>query len=740
MAVRIDAQRGRRPVRNISTGPRAFADYSNIGRGIEAVGRQVEQRQAEREREREIEQRRADAVYVSKASSQARVEFAGLYDEMAAEYDGAEPGFVETVETRLSEEINTRLENLSGERRDRLAMQLDGVRASLLLAAHDTERGRREAHALNGISETVDLERNAVLSDSGQVWAALDNVDQLVEAAPERVRGELAEEIRGELAAAYVDARLGEDPRALQAELDGGDLDALLAPEIKARALSSAEAAIARLDREAERARDQERLYSLIAMQPAAEDHLASLAATGAPAEGFDEDAYTALLTPQAAASYTRRAAAARSAYEAVGDFSSLTPQAMAERVERLRPEPGAAGFARRAEEHQLAVQVMERELAAREDPADHVRGAVPVTRARERVSQALAGGDLAEITAAQTDLATALLAEQERIGVPEGQRRVLSDAAAEGIVADVEEADDPGAAMRDLLGVLDTWGDHRGRVLSELIGAGLDPAAATVAEFGDQPAMAARLARAVTGRREARDIVSEDARDIDDTVRSALAPFLETFSAAPNAPAASAGVVAAAEALAYDYAARGMPPREAAERAAGAFLERYAFVDTYRIPRAVADAPRQVSVPAPSNPGPGERLGARDQSMTGERLVAQGADHAFTALIADGGARVAPMIGLDLPVREAAGLTADALAASGQWVTLPDETGLGLVVDLDGLASPVRDARGAPVTFSWAELERLGRARLERRSAALAFDDLMDAREGATGPRARPQ
>lgn len=738
MPARIDASRGRGLLVSArQTAPSSVPSAGDLG--LSAIANELDRRQDVRER-KEIERRdQEEGLVLARELGAANREVATYLDKVGEAYDGSEPGFADQAREDIERLVFGRLDGVDPAVRGRLAPRLEGVRNTALMAAQDLEVNRRDAWLLRTTLETSQETSNAILSDPALYASAMEAAPDLAAGAGADQSAEVLAEISRSYTRSYAQARIAEDPRAALEELNGGTLDRYLAGNDKAGLIGAAETEIARAEREAERRAREERMYGLITMAPLAEDHVASIAATGEGVEGFDPDVYMRLLQPQQAAGFAAQLERANAVYEALGDLPSLTAGDLQSRLEALRPEGGEAGFAQDQEIFELAARAVARERELRlEDPALAAARSGAVSEAMEAYQRAdeeadlSAGGNGGRI-AARERLASAMLTEQARLGVPPTRRRVMTGQEAAAVVAQYEAAEDPGRALRDIMLGVSEWGEYSGMALQQLSEAGLPQGVRFASALAADPGVRTRYARALTQRRANEDLVPDrERRDIEDRIMRELAPLTDSFSAMPNGSAQALGLSEAAVSVALDARARGASPGDAARAAAALFTERYAYVDTYRIPAEIARSRVDVRVPVnPSSPSSANNA-SRSRSVRRSDVIDEGAQHALSALLSDDGARLLATEGGEAGSALAqARITAAGIDRGGQWVTAADEAGLELVVDRGGAFVPVRSSAGVPVRFSWDELESLGRARLRRESASAAYDRLMAARDG---------
>lgn len=226
-------------------------------------------------------------------------------------------------------------------------------------------------------------------------------------------------------------------------------------------------------------------------------DLTAEAEATGQAGALSEEEARAAGLPPERMdeinRDLARRAELARLRAEAM-TLPEADRQARQARLAELPIEgPGAAANADRA--RVLNAAFADRDRAIREDPALYAMTGLP------RVARALAGRAAAGDAEALASLSGALLAEQERLGVPPAQRRALPRGIADSLIGRVLDAPGPDEAL-GALGTLTTAVGPReaARLIAgaRMTGDAREPrqraVAVAAALLDDQPRLARRI------------------------------------------------------------------------------------------------------------------------------------------------------------------------------------------------------------------------------------------------------
>lgn len=481
----------------------------------------------------------------------------------------------------------------------------------------------------------------------------------------------LAVEDESLLAGAMVSGLIDQDPAAALRLLDGGQLDARLAPEQKGRLMGAAEMTRRRREGEAAQARavaDAEYLAGL-------DDYLARLEAGNADDGRYARAELVARFGQERGSALADRVQAAA----AFGPVMALVRLAGPDDLQDLG---SSAPFREGGPAATLLARAVElRDQAVTADPAGYVLANAPSVR---EVYALMDHGE-GEGSAAARRYAVAMRAEQERLGLGIDRRRLLPGAAVARI-AEAFAAVPPGdeATVRLALDLRAQWGEHWPQAAWEL-GGSIPPIALV---FACMPRAAAlKLAAAMRiGRAELeRRVLPQESQEIGEYVTRALLPFRESLTPPADQVPAYAVWHRAAVALAQLEVAEGASAPEAAVRAAGhVVLDRYRFRGGLRVPRRrdpdLVEAGLRAYV---------DRLGPADIAVPPEGDRRDGHRTAGTVLAA--------------------------LKGEAGWLarTWRDESG-ALLAESDG--TPVWRAasgrrRPEPLVVPWDDLEALGRA-----------------------------
>ncbi len=295
-------------------------------------------------------------------------------------------------------------------------------------------------------------------------------------------------------------------------------------------------------------------------------------------------------------------------------------------------------------------------------DPATYVASRSPLLR---KAAEDAASGDPAAVEA----YATAMLAEQQRLGAPEP--RLLSEKQAAGIAAAFENTSDGGSNSAQIIEELQQqWGKHWPTVYKQLqdklpgaalvIGTGVDP---------QTSAMLARIAPLKTSELKA-GLDSIKASDAKKVLAEEMTDFRLTLAGQVGGERTFSTLYSEAERLAYAYMSQGKSAKDAVSLVKKSLIDdKYTLAGTYRVPKSF-DADMVEA-------GTERAIESLDPS-TLRFAVPKGVDEAF-----------------------ARDRVKAAISKDGYWVTLPDESGLALYYG----GEAVLTKEGEPVTRSFDDL-----------------------------------
>lgn len=653
-------------------------------------------------------QRRGQLAAEQAAARQA-TELGGYmagYTEMFAEgkaardrdYDGSQPDYTARELAGHDAAAAQIIEQAPEHLRPRLTQQMATQRLTVLGRALDVEARSEEVYVAGQAAAAGDRLINGVLTAPSLYEDAVQALPQIVAglSGPKRTAA-LADYTDG-LTEAYVSGLIREGQHDLAlTRLNGGDLDARLKPDTKARLLS-----------DATRKRDElsvDDWMERLSLQGLMQDDLASRATTGQGVEGVDPARVAAVLGERDAAEYLLAVGEAEKAHQALAGYAQMTPGQIRDQVESLKPAPGQADYADQQRRYQAASQAAEAEIKAREeDPAAWALRQSPAQQAR---LQALGQGDVGAARRAAGAYGVGQLTLQETAGVPAALRRLLPAASAKAIVEAAAANPDPAQGLRGMAAVIEAFAAPPGAdgttirqamarqsmIISELQTAGADKGdLAAAVDLADDPVRLGRYIAAT--RRGALDGMKPKEKEaVEAATDRALGEYLRSFEGLPVNASLTGGRRLMAQRLAAERMAAGGSVQDAAREAASVLTDGYVFVGagSIRVPRAVHE--RQTGVV-----GVGGTAGA----------IRRGAALELSALTRnDGAGFFAPTDnGRNLSEAQRRQRYADSVSASGRWVTTPDDGGLILMQPtLDGRWAPALDRGGKAVVRTWDQL-----------------------------------
>jgi len=272
------------------------------------------------------------------------------------------------------------------------------------------------------------------------------------------------------------------------------------------------------------------------------------------------------------------------------------------------------------------------------------------------------------------------LLATERDLGAP--IPTILPKSAITSIVSQFNNPPDPAKKAETMIGVIGSlerkFGAYYPQVMGQLIKGGLPADAIALDWVKDDPVVAARMANAVnTGLSGLTKLVSDPA-DVDKAVRSGLSDFNASTHGFGGSQVSSQ-MFQSTQLYAYQLVAEGVDPDTAAKQAVSDMVgKHFTFQDGYRVPTGV-------------DPG----------------TVSDGAAAALNAIDAKNLEPYGPADpGATLEDRQR--MSASILKSQGEWVTLPDNSGLALVWPAQTGYLQARTLDKKPIRFTWAQLNAM--------------------------------
>lgn len=293
-------------------------------------------------------------------------------------------------------------------------------------------------------------------------------------------------------------------------------------------------------------------------------------------------------------------------------------------------------------------------------DPAAYVGTYSPQVRAAAAEFEAGGSADT---------YASASLAEQQRLGV--ANPRLLSNAQAASIAARFKNTEDGGSNSAGLIADLQAqWGKHWPTVFKQLQNE--LPGSAMVIGTGLDGNTAARMARisGLSDQELKRGLPTDAPSAVREALNKQMVDFRNTLSGQVGGDRTFATMYKEGERLMYSYIAEGVSTEDAAARVKKSFIDdKYTIRGTWRAP---------INLDA-------------DLVERGASLIQDSIDPSQLQFAVPSG----------VSAEFANERVKSAIQKDGQWVTLPDESGLALYYG----GEAVLGKDGLPITRSWDEL-----------------------------------
>lgn len=337
------------------------------------------------------------------------------------------------------------------------------------------------------------------------------------------------------------------------------------------------------------------------------------------------------------------------------------------QRDDLLLPPAAGADYDERLRRYNVLRQAAaDVDRALKKDPAQYVLSTSPRVQEAYRAAQSS--------PAARQQYATESMAEQRRMGVAEPQ--ILTAAQAQDISLQFADPAQGGANSAKLIESLSgQYGAMWPKVYAQLAKDEKMPPSAIVIPNMKDAGSKERMARlSMVKDDELKKLLeSGDAKDIDDKMLDALAPFWNTASVQGGGNKTYETYRSQAAKLAYSYRSQGMSVKDAVNKAADETVTwQYQFEKTYRVPR--TEQPEQV--------------------ISGVRLLKRSLDTLDVAPPASG-----------LLPGQTKEQWVDAAKSNLVPVTNPDETGVLLYVQSNQGLVPLKNSGGIHLGRTWQQL-----------------------------------
>lgn len=602
-----------------------------------------------------------------------------LYDDG----DVNDPGFIDSIMGARAATAAKVRETLPERLRPRWDAAIAAGDAKAQAQALSFREQRQEEKLVANTKEILTLGSNQLLDNPDGYEATRTLVLGSLDPFPQAEEAELRPKVESQLAVAYFQGLAAQDRRdEAKALLKSGKFDTIIDPDTKARLMGS-------LDRKtvADAMREQE-------VAEAARSDVASTIVSGKGGRTSTAE-IAAELGPDQAAAQQYKLSAAQKLHDLTGPLSELSNAGIQEAVRESLPTTLSATYATDLEIHEEFKKQAAAELERRTlDPAAWAMsggltegGQSSVPDQIQAKFNAWTAADPKNKQAAAQDYARTITARQRLAGIPEGQIRVLPKSVTSAWAAG-SNSEDPKTRREnmELIGrAMVQFGPYRGKVRAELLAAGVSPtdmeAAATAAETGD----AGHLASYLFGSQQAgagKSIGGDKEKALLAGVDKALRPYLASLEPVDPDGKRSAAIRESVLIDARGRVLRGTPPVEAIETAAKRY-DRYSYQGRIRLPKAIeAD----------------------------KAYVGSGASKVLKAITATEGKYLTEPVDPNTgkPIPDAA--YAATVRQRGIWVTLPDDSGVVLMIPMPNGTKAVLDDKGQRITRRWDELIKRGK------------------------------
>lgn len=631
--------------------------------------------------------------------------FAARYQARVDGFDGSDPNYAQGVLADFDEEAAAALEAAPENLKTTLQSRLAARRVQAHANALDTQDKGHEAFVAKNAETTINVLSNTVLSNPAGYDGAVAEVDTAAAGVPASLRQAFVRGAQAEIAAARIEGLIRRDDVATaKAELDDGRYDRVLEPAKKAALLARAEAASQSGPRSLE---DWRAAYEA----DAALDSEVAARARG-ETTGFTLQAIAGAFSPREVAAAERKLEQADRVFAATGNLQGQTSDALRSRAMAPPPDATDPDYGEKLDAWELSRKAAAEELAARDkDPAAWAMTSSRAGDPQSKVGEALKGyleapDEAAQLKGAKTYAGYALGMQQQAGVAPAAQRVFPKDQVA--AMARSYAAAPPEARPEALQALTATWMalpsamkmqdgrmvNPRAMAARELRAAGLGKAdISAMTDLADTPGRLKLYAEATANPAALVELTGKGREAaVRSEVETRLARFFQTANALPGSIEQNDARMARAKITARHLVlAKGLTPREAAEQATADLVDEYRFIDTWRMPKTVSEAPA---------------------GMGGQKWmsVRRGAGQALADLTADGGILLSPAPGRPgMTEAQRRASAADITLNKGRWVTTEADDGLQLMVPTERGWTAKTDTYGRPVRLSWDKLADIG-------------------------------
>lgn len=645
--------------------------------------------------------------------------YAPAKQQVLDSFDGSTSDLDKTIAAKFDASAATALAATPDALKPALQNHLAAMRTQEVAGALEIQGKTHDDYILKNTNDQASAQINAISSSP----LAYDNVvanglPSVVANLPAKLQAKALREYTGEAATARIKALIDQDnPKQARAELNDGRYDQFLDPKAKEALETAADSALRRTGPQS-----FEQYVAAGQLKQRAEAETFARLSTGQSTGQVNLDQVAAALGPAEAARYQQAWQAADRTFATVGHVRSMSNAQVAATAAAAEPRPTEPDYANKVVQWQVASSAAAAEMKARAEPGTWAwtpsgkgrAGLAGVGAAQDSAAQlhqlwsdtvSATGSDRTQVGAryAGTMISTQMVA-----GTPLEQVQILPQAQAASLAANVINAPPAQklqamqslAALMGKLPVAYHISDGGGATVTprailarQLAAAHLSPVElSAITDYGDDPAKLGRVVAALNDPSAKKALPDGDEKRLQAGVRAGMASYLKTVAPLPDDNALNQARLDRTALVARGLVLhQGMSPSAAVQTAAQDAIGAYRFVDTWRMPQALAG---------------GRAVSANGNVSDGAGLVRSGAAKVLATLLSDRGANLYAPVGQRGGPDDRRRLFASQISMSGRWVTTPDDTGLMLMVPHgDGGYDPVPDRYGRPVRASWSDL-----------------------------------
>ena len=601
--------------------------------------------------------------------------------------EGFTPQFMEQFDSSVQELLDSAKGNAE---RQLMEISLDRYRATTFESALEFEATAGVIQRKLDLQDSIDLTANSIRSNPEQfedgLREQLGTLDTIRADMPPTDELQLEESINQKLAVAAVQGEIDLAPGLALQRLQDGHWDKFLTPAQKNALINKAQSSANTVDKVA-----RNRWNRMV------EDHLASIKVSDLGVSGVNFDGATAVFgnTPErdvVVGNLERAEKVASSMYAINGKMSTGTPQERRDTVDELTDLVLAGGVGSVDNQTLLGFatdRFTEVQKGLEEDPVADAINSPVVQKARDE-------GLIAGVEAAN--------AEQIRRGIPPDLTRVQTELEIKSRVLDLQTGD-ASVDLQSIAALRNQYGpEHFPRVMSELIGGGLDPLITMLDTIAlNDPAMGVKVLE--TLRVKLSDLKSQfnssetiPYSDVELAVQAITVPMMEAL--AGNSPGRLAYVVKWQQLItrvaALDIIQGGFDsPIKAVEKAYNMmFGDHYLLQGSYYLPKAdhnniTFDTEKIIDF--------------TENSLRSIDTIKQMNIDPSVITLEDG-----------VPKSVSHEVTSFLFSNNGEWINTADGKGLQLVTNTSrGISVARRLGTQEPYIMSFRELERAGQVML---------------------------